>query len=102
MWLAPQSLQPKNLQGWWRATNSINVGLIPSTYVTVVGQLKKKSESSQSQSSNVYEPSLSNATSSIIPESSESQDVNEFEKDKDKNLIKSKNTDIFEVKNEAN
>ena len=45
LWLAPQALQPKNLPGWWKATDSINVGLIPSTYVTVVGQLKKKPES---------------------------------------------------------
>ncbi|OXU27107.1 hypothetical protein TSAR_005722 [Trichomalopsis sarcophagae] len=101
VWLAPQSLQPKNLQGWWRATDSINVGLIPSTYVTVVGQLKKKSESSQSQTSNVYQPSASNATSSVIPESTESQDVSDFEKDKGESLIKS-NIDIFEAKNKAN
>lgn len=45
LWLAPQALHPKNLPGWWKATDSINVGLIPSTYVTVVGQLKKKIES---------------------------------------------------------
>lgn len=44
LWLAPQSLHPKTLPGWWKATDSINVGLIPSSYVTIVGQLKKKTE----------------------------------------------------------
>lgn len=42
IFLAPQSLQPNNLPGWYKATDSINVGLIPSNYVTIVGQLKKK------------------------------------------------------------
>lgn len=44
IWLAPQSLQPKNIPGWWMATDNTNVGLIPSNYVTIVGQLRKKSE----------------------------------------------------------
>ncbi|KOC70222.1 Peroxisomal membrane protein PEX13 [Habropoda laboriosa] len=39
--LAPRSLQPKNLPGWCRATDNINVGLIPYNYVKVIGQLKK-------------------------------------------------------------
>ncbi|XP_046606490.1 peroxisomal membrane protein PEX13 isoform X1 [Neodiprion virginianus] len=43
IWLAPKSLQPKDTPGWWKATDSVNVGLIPSSYVTVVGQIKKKS-----------------------------------------------------------
>lgn len=47
IWLAPKSLQPKDMPGWWRATDSINVGLIPSSYVTVVGQLKKKPEANE-------------------------------------------------------
>ncbi|XP_063984279.1 peroxisomal membrane protein PEX13 [Diachasmimorpha longicaudata] len=44
VWLAPESLQPKNLPGWSKATDSVNVGLIPSNYVTLVGLLKKKAE----------------------------------------------------------
>lgn len=55
IWLAPQPLQPKNMPGWWMATDSKNVGLIPSNYVTIVAQLKKKPEvkSSEIPASNV-------------------------------------------------
>lgn len=45
IWLAPRSLQPKDAPGWWLATDSKNVGLVPANYVVVVGQLKKKTES---------------------------------------------------------
>lgn len=41
VYLAPRSLQPKNLPGWCKATNSVNVGLIPYNYLKVIGQLKK-------------------------------------------------------------
>lgn len=44
IWLAPRSLQPKNSSGWWLATDSTSVGLVPANYVTIVGQLKKKTE----------------------------------------------------------
>ncbi|XP_076661267.1 peroxisomal biogenesis factor 13 [Halictus rubicundus] len=44
VYLAPQALQPKNLPGWCRATDSANVGLIPYTYIKVIGQLKKRKE----------------------------------------------------------
>lgn len=47
LWLAPSSIQPKNCPGWWRATDSVNVGLIPANYVTIVGQLRKKSNNSE-------------------------------------------------------
>ncbi|KAF3424911.1 hypothetical protein E2986_07002 [Frieseomelitta varia] len=41
VYLAPRSLQPKNLPGWCKATNNVNVGLIPSNYIKLIGQLKK-------------------------------------------------------------
>ncbi|GAB1859136.1 Peroxisomal membrane protein PEX13 [Camponotus japonicus] len=44
IWLAPRSLQSKSMPGWWIATDNRNVGLVPANYVTIVGQLKKKSE----------------------------------------------------------
>ncbi|KAI4504488.1 hypothetical protein M0802_000038 [Mischocyttarus mexicanus] len=51
IWLAPQPLQPKNMPGWWIATDSRNVGLIPSNYVNIVAQLKKKTEVKPPESS---------------------------------------------------
>ncbi|KAL2724909.1 peroxisomal membrane protein PEX13 isoform X1 [Vespula maculifrons] len=51
IWLAPQPLQPKNIPGWWIATDSKNVGLIPSNYVTIVAQLKKRPEVKPSENS---------------------------------------------------
>ncbi|XP_034947126.1 peroxisomal membrane protein PEX13-like [Chelonus insularis] len=42
IWLAPQSLQPKHLPGWSKATDRVNVGLVPLNYITIVGQLMKK------------------------------------------------------------
>ncbi|KMQ90175.1 peroxisomal membrane protein pex13 [Lasius niger] len=45
IWLAPRSLQSKSIPGWWIATDNRSVGLVPANYVTIVGQLKKKSES---------------------------------------------------------
>ncbi|KAJ8688496.1 hypothetical protein QAD02_024291 [Eretmocerus hayati] len=76
VWLAPQTLQPKNLPGWWRATDTINVGLIPSSYVTVVGQLKKKSETKQPQAmDNRQPPSTAHESSPILVENSELHDV---------------------------
>lgn len=44
IWLAPRSLQSKSIPGWWIATDNKNVGLVPANYVTIVGQLKRKSE----------------------------------------------------------
>ncbi|XP_058799596.1 peroxisomal membrane protein PEX13 isoform X2 [Phymastichus coffea] len=102
VWLAPQSLQPKNLPGWWRATDSINVGLIPSTYVTVVGQLKKKLDSNQSQTSSSYQPTPIIENLTTEQESSESQIINDFNKEQDESFAKSKSEDIFKVKNESN
>ena len=69
IWLAPQALQPKNLPGWWKATDSINVGLIPSSYVTIVGQLKKKTESNPIDSEPASEEVAQNlsATEEEIP-----------------------------------
>jgi hypothetical protein len=100
VWLAPQTLQPKNLPGWSRATDSINVGLIPATYVTVVGQLKKKPESSQSQATNLHYPS--NENSVVIKEKVESKDTTECDKNNDDSVSKSKMHDIFEIKNDLN
>lgn len=44
IWLAPRSLQTKSIPGWWIATDNRNVGLVPANYVSIVGQLKRKSE----------------------------------------------------------
>ncbi|XP_067207529.1 peroxisomal membrane protein PEX13 isoform X2 [Linepithema humile] len=44
IFLAPRTLQSKSIPGWWIATDNRNVGLVPANYVTIVGQLKKKSE----------------------------------------------------------
>ena len=98
VWLAPQSIQPKNLPGWWRATDTINVGLIPSTYVTVVGQLKKKSENNQSTGTTSYQlPSLKEESSKSVEDSNvESQLISDF----DKTVVSSKKEDLFEVKEE--
>lgn len=65
LWIAPQSLHPKSLPGWWKATDSINVGLIPSTYVSLVGQLKKKTDTNanSSQSTSQENSKNSNVTS---------------------------------------
>ncbi|KAK0177482.1 hypothetical protein PV328_001532 [Microctonus aethiopoides] len=52
IWLAPQSLQPKNLPGWSKATDSVNVGLVPSNYITIVGEMKKKSDTINSPQPN--------------------------------------------------
>ncbi|XP_054011218.1 peroxisomal membrane protein PEX13 isoform X1 [Hylaeus anthracinus] len=55
--LAPQSLQPKNLPGWCKVTDNVNVGLIPYNYVRVVGQLKKKKENTETPPLNEEKPS---------------------------------------------
>ena len=44
IWLAPQTLQPKNLVGWSRATDNASVGLVPSNYLKIVGELRKRTE----------------------------------------------------------
>lgn len=70
IWLAPQSLQPKSTPGWWLATNSKNVGLIPANYVTVAGHLRKlKSENNKDVASlNKPQDTIPNyMQTSIIP-----------------------------------
>lgn len=42
IWLAPQSLQPTDCTGWYRATDHHGVGLVPANYVQIIGQLVKK------------------------------------------------------------
>ncbi|XP_066591557.1 peroxisomal membrane protein PEX13 [Prorops nasuta] len=49
IWLAPQTLQPKNLPGWLRASDSVNVGLVPANYVNIVGQIQRKADCKNSQ-----------------------------------------------------
>lgn len=78
IWLAPRSLQSKSIPGWWIATDSRNVGLVPANYVTIVGQLKRKSENSENVvASTVIPTSMQNATASDeqinIPEPGTSQ-----------------------------
>lgn len=41
IYLAPRNLQPKNLPGWCKVSDSVNIGLIPYNYIKVIGQLKK-------------------------------------------------------------
>ena len=54
--LAPQSLQPKTLPGWCKATDNINIGLIPYNYVKVVGQLKKRKETDETTATKGQKP----------------------------------------------
>lgn len=81
IWLAPKSLQPRDNPGWWKATDSVNVGLIPSSYVKVVGQLKKKTESDVDNSSIINDhPSESdNRNSNKDGSSNQNDDVCVFE-----------------------
>lgn len=103
VWIAPQSLQPKNFPGWCRATDSINVGLIPASYVTVVGQLTKKSDANQSSASDIQHPPEINENLPVKTETAESQFVNDFNDNKNENNFDtSKNAEIFELKNEDN
>ncbi|KAF7988951.1 hypothetical protein HCN44_007261 [Aphidius gifuensis] len=44
IWLAPESLQPKNNPGWCKASNGTNIGLVPSNYIQIVGEMKKKNK----------------------------------------------------------
>ncbi|XP_024878675.1 peroxisomal membrane protein PEX13 [Temnothorax curvispinosus] len=65
IWLAPRSLQSKSIPGWWIATDNRNVGLVPANYVTIVGQLKRKSESESNgnvTASTVIPTSMQSAT----------------------------------------
>ncbi|EFN89103.1 probable peroxisomal membrane protein PEX13 isoform X2 [Harpegnathos saltator] len=41
IWLAPQSLQSKNATGWLIATNGKDIGLVPTNYIQITGQVKK-------------------------------------------------------------
>ncbi|XP_003700400.1 peroxisomal biogenesis factor 13 [Megachile rotundata] len=50
--LAPQSLQPKNLPGWYQATDNVNIGLVPYNYVKVIGQLKKMKKNNEEMTLN--------------------------------------------------
>lgn len=59
--LAPQSLQPKNSPGWCKATDNVNVGLIPYNYVKIVGQLKRRKDNSEAVPLNI-ESSSANET----------------------------------------
>ncbi|KAG8038091.1 hypothetical protein G9C98_006416 [Cotesia typhae] len=51
VWLAPQSLQPKNMPGWSRATDKTRVGFIPSNYINVGAQVTRKNDADASASS---------------------------------------------------
>lgn len=67
IWLAPRSLQSKSIPGWWIATDNKHVGLVPANYITIVGQLKRKSESESNGSviaSTVIPTSMQSATTS--------------------------------------
>lgn len=65
IWLAPRSLQSKSIPGWWIATDNRSVGLVPANYVTIVGQLKKKSElESNGNASTLIPTSMKNVIAS--------------------------------------
>ncbi|XP_029036491.1 peroxisomal membrane protein PEX13-like [Osmia bicornis bicornis] len=55
--LAPKSLQPKNVPGWCKATDNVNIGLVPYNYVKVIGQLKKVKRNNDVTVLNKDEPS---------------------------------------------
>ncbi|XP_014208946.1 probable peroxisomal membrane protein PEX13 [Copidosoma floridanum] len=101
VWLAPQSLQPKNLPGWWRATDSIKVGLIPGSYVTVVGHLKKKADTNQvsQMSTSIYQSPVINENFTA-KENSESQEFTNSNKDSNKDFVESNNGNIFQDEKE--
>ncbi|XP_076233651.1 peroxisomal biogenesis factor 13 [Calliopsis andreniformis] len=69
--LAPQPLQPKNLPGWFKATDNINVGLIPCNYVKVIGKLKKRKENIEATSQNTEKAFASENNCKSNKESSE-------------------------------
>ncbi|XP_033210857.1 probable peroxisomal membrane protein PEX13 [Belonocnema kinseyi] len=101
LWLAPQALQPKNLPGWWKATDSINVGLIPATYVTIVGQLKKKPESNPIISEPVPEEIAQDLSATTIGIPKEKPDDCNLETDQqqkpcENREIQEKNEEIFQ------
>lgn len=75
IWLAPRSLQSKSIPGWWIATDNRNVGFVPANYVTIVGQLKRKSEfESNGNASTVIPTSTQSATA--LDEQTNTQEPN--------------------------
>lgn len=91
------------MPGWCRATDSINVGLIPASYVTIVGQLTKKSDANQSSAPSSHPTPLMNENPSVTAENTESQFVNNLnDNEKVDNFETSKNAEIFEIKKEDN
>lgn len=54
--IAPQCLQPKNLPGWWLASNTVKVGLIPSNYVTISTVFKIKSDPDEPKNPDTQSP----------------------------------------------
>ncbi|XP_012257895.2 peroxisomal membrane protein PEX13 [Athalia rosae] len=85
IWLAPKSLQPKDNPGWCRATDGVNVGLIPYSYVTVVGQLKKKSESNETGIDNSAPPNVGTTLNEGVS-SEDKSDFSNLEETYDKEL----------------
>lgn len=79
IWLAPRSLQSKSIPGWWIATDNRNVGLVPANYVTIVGQLKKKSESESNENATVSMLSTSMQNVTTSNEQAETTCVNTLE-----------------------
>lgn len=80
IWLAPRSLQSKSMPGWWIATDNRSVGLVPANYVTIVGQLKKKSgleSNGNATASTLIPTSVQNVTASN--EQAETTHVNMLE-----------------------
>lgn len=47
VYLAPRNLQPKNLPGWCKVSDNVNIGLIPYNYIKVIGQLKKMKKNNE-------------------------------------------------------
>lgn len=70
IWLAPESIQPKNNPGWCKATDGTNIGLIPSNYVQIVGEMKKKVNQDAPKDSEIkynMEESFQNSENSQVP-----------------------------------
>ncbi|XP_020286147.1 peroxisomal membrane protein PEX13 [Pseudomyrmex gracilis] len=89
IWLAPRSLQPKNSSGWWLATDSASVGLVPANYVTIVGQLKKKTE--LKNNGNDTSPLISTSVENAAASTDSTTYVNTFD-----SSANQKNTDFSE------
>lgn len=86
VYLAPQSLQPKNLPGWCKVTDNMSVGLVPYNYITLVGQLKRKPKSEDNVSVTSAVSAASVASIPISPTVEKPNTETSVINDKDNNI----------------